>query len=379
VSGTPRILVFAQGGHADSLRAVPFVRAVRKAYPDAHIAVLGYGFSQELWESCPYVDRFVQTGPDGILGRGRVAKALKVGRAIKLAARLFRGYDVFLNLEVQAEGGFPGLLAVLAEIPVRIGHGNWRQGVNRSPGPADMRVPYEERASELVALLGVTEVDPRLEAWSGEADRRAVAALLGEAGRRPGQRLVVCHSGSDWSCQMWPARSWARLAEELVRRWDACVAFTGTAPERDFVAAVAASSAAPIVDLTGRTTYGELCALLQSSDLVVGLDTLVAPLAAAMGARVVTLTAYDTSNWSASRLRELGAISRYELTPTPPWSVSCHWRRIGRVRGCRSDSCVGIHGMARILPEHVLEQVEAVFNSVPAARGEPVPALESRR
>jgi ADP-heptose:LPS heptosyltransferase len=361
VSGSPRVLVIAQGGHADGLRAVPFVRAVRRRHPGSRITVLGYQLLRDLWESCPYVDAFVAAGRDVILGIGWRARAAKLRRALRLAPRLVGRYDVLLNLSVQPEGGSAAALGILARIPTRIGHGGQLQGMNRSPGRADMRVPYEHRAAALLRLLGVEEVDPALEAWCSEDDRRSVARLLDAAGHRPGRPLVVCHAGSDWSCQRWPARRWAELAGRLATRDGALVVLSGTAAESAQTAEIAAAAGGRAVDLAGRTSFGQLCALLARADLLVSVDTLVAPLARAMGAPVTTLMTYDTSNWSAERMAEIGALTRFEVTEPPPWSVRCQWTRSGRLRGCESDSCVGVHGMGRIRPEDVL--------ALPALRG----------
>jgi len=102
-------------------------------------------------------------------------------------------------------------------------------------------------------------------------------------------------------------------------------------------------------------------------DVVVGLDTLVAPLASAMGAPVVTIAAYDTSNWSAERARELRLIREFEVADPAPWTVTCHWNRIGRVRGCRSASCIGRHALARISVEQVMAHARPVLAPILAA------------
>jgi ADP-heptose:LPS heptosyltransferase len=364
-----RFVVCVQGGHADGLRSVPFIRALRRAAPNAHITVLAYEFARDLWTSCPYVDDFVATGEDSVLGRGWEARIKKVGRIAVLAARLFARYDVFLNLEVQAEGGFPGLLAICSAAPIRVGHGGLRSGMNRSPGRADMRVPYEDRMRELMGELGVSVTDTSLEAWCGDQDRHAVRDMLMAAGWHPGRRLVVCHAGSDWSCQTWAAGSWVTVARSLIRRHDAIAVFTGVESEAASVDTIVQRCGGASINLCGQTSFGQLCALLEMADLVISGDTVVAPLALAMGAPTMTLAAYDTSNWSVSRLRELNAISGFEVREPLPWSVRCHWNRIGRVHGCISESCVGIHGMGRIQPGDVLDQAESIIARAEAQLG----------
>jgi lipopolysaccharide heptosyltransferase II len=361
VTPAKRYLVCVQGGHADGLRAVPFVRALRIAQPDAHIAVLAYGFVSELWAYCPYVDDFVASGDDAVLGKGWASRLEKIGRIAGLLPRTFRRYDVFLNLEVQAEGGFPGVLAAASAIPVRIGHGGARRGMNRSPGPADMRVPYEDRMRELMGVLGIDVTDARLEAWCRDEDRRDVREMLAAAGWHPGRRVVVCHSGSDWSCQTWAPAAWVSVARSLIQRHDVMVVFAGVTAEAGQVEAIARRCGTGSTSLCGRTSFRQLCALLEMAELVICGDTVVAPLALAMGASPITLMAYDTSNWGPSRLRELNALAHFEVGEPLPWSVRCHWNRIGRVHGCISESCVGVHGMGRVKPREVLELADRII------------------
>jgi ADP-heptose:LPS heptosyltransferase len=223
-----------------------------------------------------------------------------------------------------------------------------------------MTVPYEERMSELLRLIGVEVIDVGLEAWSYEIDRGAIRLLLAAEVRRGGP-LVVCHVGSDWSCQMWPGKFWTAVAKGLIELHGAQVVFTGTEAERARVAAIVSRCGGGILDLSGKTNFGQLCALLEVADLVISGDTLPAPLAVAMGTATLMLTGYDTSNWSPSRLRELNAICRFEVREPTPWSMRCHWDRIGRVHGCQSESCVGVHGMGRIQPDEVLERASEVL------------------
>jgi ADP-heptose:LPS heptosyltransferase len=354
-----RFLVYAQGGYSDRLRAVPFLRALWKVNHGGAITMLGYEPSRELWEACPYVDEFISIGASPVLGRGRRVDLRKAYLATRTGVVRRGGHDVFLNLSVMPEGLFPGLLSLVAGIPVRVGYGGTRQGVNLSAGAADLRVPYEDRAARLLSLVGVEVTDLALEAWCTDEDRAEVDRLLAEP-LWTSARIVVCHPTSDWSCQMWPAKRWAEVIDAIWHRHRCRVVLAGLAGERPFIREIVDLVSVPVTDLTGRTSQGRLCALLERANVVVTLDTLVAPLARAMGAEVVTLMATDTPNWSPRRIAELGSLGfDARADATSPWSVRCKWRRTGVVERCQSASCIGIQGMGRIRPDAVLERVAA--------------------
>jgi ADP-heptose:LPS heptosyltransferase len=352
-----RFLLYAQGGYSDRLRAVPFVRALWKANHGGSVSMLGYEPGRELWESCPYVDEFISMGSGPILGRGRGTDFRKAVLAARVGLGRRGRHDVFLNLSVMPEGLFPALLSTVAGIPTRAGFGGPRQGVNLSAGPSDLRVPYETRATRLLSLIGVEVSDLSLEAWCSDEDRAEVDRLL--AGPfAASERIAVCHPTSDWSCQMWPAERWAEVIDGLWRRHRCRVVITGLAEERAFIDEILAGVSVPVTDLAGRTSQRRLVALLERANLVVTLDTLVAPLARAMGTQVVTLMSTDTPNWSPQRLIELGSLGiAEEAGDVRSWSVLCKWRRTGVVERCQSASCVGVHGMGRIRPDAVLDRV----------------------
>lgn len=372
-----RFLVYAQGGYSDRLRAVPFVRALWNANQGGSVAMLGYESGRELWEACPYVDEFISMGAGPILGRGYGTNLRKASLAARVGIRRRGCHDVFLNLSVMPEGLFPALLSVAAGIPVRVGYGNSRAGVNRSAGPADMRVPFETRAAALLALVDVEVTDFSLEAWCSDEDRTEVDGLLAGALAK-GNRVVVCHPTSDWSCQMWPAERWADVIDALVMRHQCHVVLTGLAEERGFRDEIVARLSVPVTDLIGRTSHGRLGALLERADVVVTLDTLVAPLARAMGAAVVTLMSTDTPNWTQQRLLELGSLGVEDDTAgIPSWSVLCKWRRTGVVERCQSRSCVGVHGMGRIRSDAVLARITSKLERIPLAVASTIPEHRS--
>ena len=368
----PRFLLYAQGGYSDRLRAVPFVRAIREANPTASIAILGYEPGRELWEGCPHVDEFVCLGAAPVLGRGRLVQLRKAALAVRTARGRRGHHDIFVNLSVMPAGLFPGLLSVLSGIPKRVGYGGPGAGVNVTPGLADMRIPYETRTATLLDHLAIEATDLRLEAWCSAEDRAAVARMLEEQPRGAGGPTVVCHPSSDWSCQMWPAARWAQVIDALASRHRCRVVLSGTAEERAFTDEIVSLSSESVTDLVGRTSHGQLTALVEQADLVLTLDTLIAPLARAMGTEVVTLMAADTPNWSPRRLVELGALGiTASSSDDHPWSVRCKWRRTGVVERCQSSSCVGVHGMGGITTESILAQISARFR----ARLEIVPSL----
>ncbi len=102
---------------------------------------------------------------------------------------------------------------------------------------------------------------------------------------------VIVQVPSMWRYKQWPLAHYRELVAALLADGHQ-VLLTGGPGEGDRakVAEVAALASAPeLLDLAGRLDFGQLAALLARCSLYVGPDTSVTHLAAACGARVITL------------------------------------------------------------------------------------------
>lgn len=101
----------------------------------------------------------------------------------------------------------------------------------------------------------------------------------------PAGPYVVVHPGAVAPARQWPAGHHRALVAELTRRGHTVVV-TGTSAETDLTAHVAASGG---IDRGGRTTLVEMARLLGGAQVVITGNTGPAHLAAAMGAKIVSL------------------------------------------------------------------------------------------
>jgi ADP-heptose:LPS heptosyltransferase len=103
----------------------------------------------------------------------------------------------------------------------------------------------------------------------------------------PAPPYVVLHPGTSVPARGWFPDRWARVAERL-SAMGTTVVVTGGPDERDLTRQVAGSVA---LDLGGRTSWGELAAVLERACVVVVGNTGPAHLSAAVGTPVVSLFA----------------------------------------------------------------------------------------
>ena len=193
-----------------------------------------------------------------------------------------------------------------------------------------------ERGLSTVATLGY-ELPP--------GDDGALRVLPGERPDVGDGPYVVVHPGASVPARAWPAERHRDLVATLVARGEHVVV-TGSPDEAPLTAVVCGSTGA--LDLGGRTTLGELAAVLAGARAVVVGNTGPAHLAAAVGTPVVSLFARTVPR---RRWRPWGAHALLSV------DVPC--------AGCRARVCP--------LPDHPclrrigVEDALAALDDLPAA------------
>jgi heptosyltransferase-2 len=156
---------------------------------------------------------------------------------------------------------------------------------------------------DLVALLGVQPTLPSPGFVATTVDQDAATDLLASfqpptpaawkgPARQPGPPLVALHPGSGAyaPARRWPPACWAALADALIAD-GAKIILLGGKEEADLRRSMlgAMRQTEQILDLGGRTTLGQLAAVLPRCDLFVGNDSGVAHLAGSVGTPVVAV------------------------------------------------------------------------------------------
>src|SRR4029077_494264 len=121
-----------------------------------------------------------------------------------------------------------------------------------------------------------------------DAARRQVAGFLLTAGVPEDEPFVVIHAGAKRHTNQWPVERYARVADEIIRRWGTRVVLTGSAAELPAVKRVAElMREKPMVFC--QLDLPQMAALLECCSLYVGNDTGPMHMAAAVGTPTVSV------------------------------------------------------------------------------------------
>ena len=308
--GVRKIAVLRANGLGDFVFALPALAALRSAYPEAEIVLLGQPWHARFLAGRPSpVDRVVVVPPSrGIYEPAGAAPGPEAHPGFFDAMRR-ESFDLALQMHGSGRISNPFVLRLGARLTAGLR--------DAQAPPLDRWVPYVfyqpevVRYLEVAALVGAAAVglEPRLAVT--EADLAESRRLVPGDGRP----LAVLHPGATDPRRRWPPERFAAVGDVLAAA-GARVVVTGTAAEADLVRAVTAAMAREAVDAAGRLSLGGLAGLLARCAVVVANDTGPLHLALAVGAAAVGVY------WCGNVITAAPP-TRWRHRPVISWRLAC--------------------------------------------------------
>ncbi len=291
-----RIAVFRALNLGDMLCALPALRALRHAQPQAHITLIGLESGRPLLARFPqYIDELVLFPGDPAFPEQPVRHEAVPTFFREMRARQF-------DLVLQMHGSGQQSNRIVENLEPRQWAGFVPSGEDAEEGrlfpwPDDIHEVHRYLA--LLHHLGVEASDDRLE-FPVSREEEKQAATLAQQHDLQLERTIIVHAGARLASRRWPAQRFAAVASALAQEgWQ--IALTGSPAEADVVGNIekAASKHARVANLCGKTDLGVLAALLQRVCLLICNDTGVSHVAAALRTpSVVIASGSDVRRWA---------------------------------------------------------------------------------
>lgn len=344
-----KILVIQLGDIGDVVLATPTFRAFKETYPGARVSVLvrkGYG---SLLHADPHLFEVLEV----VKSR---RKFLEAAENVRLVIRLRRArYDLVVDLRTGDRGA---ILAFLTGARDRVGrHGSekllWhgllftRMVVDPPHGPPHAH-PGGDQSLRVVRRIGVDTEDtrPRLYLDTGTISR--VRGLLEENGMDPKGRFVTVNPFSRWKYKEWGYDKWGEVLDRIRERYSLPAVIVGAGEEAETANRIVGRRGGGVRNMAGKTTLGELAALLAGSSLHLGVDSAAPHIACAVG--TPTVTVFGPSDWRAWTVAD--DLHR-PVTPDKD-CVPCHKKGCdGKERSiCLEELAVGevLNAVEKVLP-----------------------------
>jgi heptosyltransferase-1 len=307
------ILFIKPSSLGDIVHAMPACAAIRRAYPKARLTWLVKRGWAGLVERIDGVDRVwpVESTFKGWLSQVSLLRAERFDLVVDLQG-LFRS----------------AAIGWLSGAPLLVGFANGREG---SPWFYSKRVPVPpvemhavDRYLLVAKAVGAGDSGtPEFRFRIPQTDSDEVDRLLSGSGVTPGTSWVAMNVSARWPTKMWPAASFADVADRLQQDGCGPVVLIGGPDERADVARVNGMMPTPAIDLAGATTVGLLPALLSRASLLITNDSGPMHIAAAVGTPVVALFGPT----SAARTGPYGVghgVLTGKVPCSPCFSRTCH-------------------------------------------------------
>lgn len=270
--------------------AVPALRALRYAMPEAEIVLLGLPWAQGFVERFnEYLDGFREfPGYPGLPER-----FLEVAKFPQFLEQI-QAERFDLALQMQGSGGVTNPLTLL--LGARQVAGFYRPG-EFCPDPGRFLAypdqdPEIRRLLRLVEFLGAVPQGEDLEFPLTDQDWADFSALPGNA-MLSSQEYVCLHPGASHPRKCWAIEAFIQVARGLQER-GLLVVLTGTTAEAERTQKIHQALSRPCLDLAGKTSLGSLGALLQGARLLICNDTGVSHIACAL--RVPSVILFSKEN-----------------------------------------------------------------------------------
>lgn len=277
-----RILIVGVNWMGDMIFMTPAIRAIRRRFPDSHIACLVPPRGLDLLNGNPHLNEVIPLeearGLKGIFLWWPLIRRLRSGQ-FDTAFLFHRSFS--RTLATWAAG-----------IRSRIGYSTWKRSWLLTQAVAPVPKDSVHKAELFLRLLeaaGILRDGLHYEVGLSPEDRQAAQTLLKEWKIGQQDRVVALHPGANWRLKRWPAENFARLGDALATRYQAKVLFIGSEEDLPLVQGILKRMRTQPLVATGRTNFRQCGALLSQTSLLISNDSGPLHLGLAVGTPVVAL------------------------------------------------------------------------------------------
>lgn len=353
------ILVIKFFGMGSVLLTMPFLRALRAAYPHARIHFLTFASNRELLERLPLSMHHWSI---------RANSLWNFLWDTLLVLRGLRRERIEIVFDIEFFSKYSTLLAVLSGANIRVGYELppfWRRANLTHPAPLERNRHVVNVFMRQLASVGVSVHEPptlpRLHATSEE-----MISLENKLGLQTNDRALIAlniNAGATSLERRWPADRFLALAVRLMEEYrHHRFFFTGSADERRYVQAAIDRHEAlrnRAVNCAGLLTLGEFFALLQRSKVFITNDSGPMHIASAVGVPLVALFGPESPHF-------YGPLGEARVLYKPPACSPCLNMYNAKLFQCPYEAMC----MRQIDVENVVREVRHLIERSPVALSE---------
>jgi len=286
----------------DVVLSTPAIKVVRDKYPDAYIAFMVRPYAKDIVDGNPYLDEVI------IYDKYGKHKSFLSTFFFSFGLRR-KKFDLAIALHPTNRAH---MIFFLAGIPERVGYDR------KMPFFFTKKVPHLKQEGkkheleytlELLELAGISGKDKGLFVPVHENDISKIEAILSEHHVGKDAPLIAINPGASCPSKKWPPENFATVAEALAEKYKARIIIIADKENSQLAERVAGGMKHEPLNLSGKTTVGELAALLSKCALFISNDSGPVHIACAVGTPVISIFGRKDPGLSPKRWGPTGARS----------------------------------------------------------------------
>jgi len=299
-----RILIVRSDRIGDVVLSTPVMKAMRTAYPAAHIAVMASPYTKEIVEDSPYVDEVI------IFDKAKEHRGMAASVKFALYLRK-KHFDVALILNPSNR---VHVLMFFSAIPRRVGFDR-KWGfllTDRIKHTKQNGEKHEiEYCLDFVRYLGI-EPNDRIpfmpiknesEVWAEELFRQERISKK--------DKLLAIHPSASCPSRIWPSERFAQVANRLIQKHGLKVIVVAGPHDACRAEKVAKNIHGQVLNLAGKTSLSQLASVAKRCLLFISSDSGPAHIASAAGVPVLCLFGRSQRGLSPRRWMTVGTRDRF--------------------------------------------------------------------
>lgn len=276
-----RIAIFRALYLGDMLCIVPAVRAIRKAYPEATITLIGLPWQKDFVRRFShYFDDFIQ-----FPGWPGLPEQEPDTDAIFEFLRMMRQQNFHIIFQMQGNGMITNTMCMLwgGKKVYGLQRGD-SHSLNTDTFPVSDDGENEiKKFLKLLDVAGIPHDGTGLEFPFHEEEVSSIQSISNESGITP-RHYICLHPGARDKRRRWPLENFAYIGNHLSDKGYKLV-LTGSLEEGALLNSLKRKIKAPVINLVetfGHLNIGELAGIIQQATLLISNDTGVSHIAAAL-------------------------------------------------------------------------------------------------
>lgn len=274
-----KILIIKPSSLGDVIHALPFLKAIKNTFPQAHVEWVVSKGCEGVLAGNPLIDELIVFDKDSWKYPKDFSKTFREIKKLKraLSAKYF---DMVIDLQGLLR---TGLMAFLTHSPLKIGFEHAREGSRffyNKKVSVSKDIHAVDRYLEVARAIGATTATKEFPLYIDESARDNIKKLLGDVGE-----YVVLVPSARWETKRWPAEYFGLLVSKVSHP---CIV-TGSDADIKTAQEVMRVSKGKAIDLCDKTNMKELITLIAGSRAMVSNDSGPMHVGAALGIPLIAL------------------------------------------------------------------------------------------